>query len=156
MTERRTETPQLPLEGGGAICGTLSYAGAAGAAAVVFVHGFGSTRTGEKAAAVEAACARRAWTYAAFDFRGHGQSSGSLLELRAGGLQQDLEQIRDHLAQRGVSRLFLVGSSMGGFAAAWFARRHPDLVAACAFIAPAFNFVGRLSRLTEAERHKWR
>jgi uncharacterized protein len=156
MKERRSESPRLPLEAGGALCGTLSYTGDVGGAAVVFVHGFGSTRGGVKAAAVEAACAHRGWTFAAFDFRGHGESGGTLLELRANGLQQDLDRVRDYLAMRGVARLFLVGSSMGGWASAWFARRHRDAVAACGFIAPAFNFLhSRWSRLGEAERRAW-
>ncbi len=156
MHERRSENLQLPLDEGGNLHGTLSYSGAVGGAAIIYLHGFGSTRGGTKAAAVEAACARRGWTFAAFDFRGHGESGGSLLNLRASGLQQDLDRVCDFLAGRGAARLFLVGSSMGGWAAAWFARRHRDAVAACAFIAPAFNFLaGRWSRLSDAERRAW-
>jgi uncharacterized protein len=156
MAERRTESWHLPLDGGAVLSGGLSYTSVVGTAAVVFIHGFGSTRIGEKAEAVEEACARRGWTYAAFDFRGHGESSGTLLELRATGLQEDLERVSAELAKRGAARLFLVGSSMGGFVSAWFARRHPDVVPACAFLAPALNFGGRWSRLSETERHKWK
>jgi pimeloyl-ACP methyl ester carboxylesterase len=157
MKERRSESPRLPLDGTDALCGTLSYTGAVGGAAVVFVHGFGSTRGGEKAAALEAACARRGWAFASFDFRGHGESGGTLLELRASGMQEDLDRVRGYMAERGAARLFLVGSSMGGWASAWFARRHRDAVVACAFIAPAFNFLaGRWSRLGEVERKAWR
>jgi pimeloyl-ACP methyl ester carboxylesterase len=123
---------------------------------VLYVHGLGSTRAGEKTAAVEATCARRGWTFAAFDFRGHGGSSGSLLELRGSGLLADLELACAALAERGVRRLCLVGSSMGGWASAWFTLRHPDLVSACALIAPAFDFLRlRWSTLTEAERRRW-
>jgi pimeloyl-ACP methyl ester carboxylesterase len=111
---------------------------------------------GAKAEAIEAACASRGWTFAAFDFRGHGESGGSMLDLRGSALQEDLEQVRSYLADRGAEQLFLVGSSMGGWAAAWFACKRPGAVLACAFIAPAFNFLaGRLSRLGEAERQKW-
>ena len=64
---------------------------------VVWVHGFGSHRGGEKAAAVRAECGRRGWAFAAFDFRGHGQSGGAMHELRASGLLEDLAVVRDFL-----------------------------------------------------------
>ena len=41
---------------------------------------------GEKTQAVEAACAARGWAFAAFDFRGHGTSAGTMLDLRPSGL----------------------------------------------------------------------
>jgi pimeloyl-ACP methyl ester carboxylesterase len=125
--------------------------------AVVWVHGFGSHRGGEKAAAVRAACERRGWAFAAFDFRGHGASSGTMHDLRASGLLDDLAAVRDWLADRGHTRLGLVGSSMGGFAAAWFATRHPDSVVGCVLLAPAFGFLARRwDRLSEAERAEWK
>src|SRR5204862_1734586 len=99
--------------------------------AVVWVYGFGSVRGGEKAAAVRAECGRRGWAFAAFDFRGHGQSGGAMHELRASGLLEDLAVVRDFLMSRGHARLGLVGSSMGGLAAAWFAREHPEAVVGC-------------------------
>jgi pimeloyl-ACP methyl ester carboxylesterase len=105
---------------------------------------------------VEAACARRGWTFAAFDFRGHGGSSGSLRDLRGSGLLADLEAARAALAERGVRQLCLVGSSMGGWASAWFTLRRPEVVAACALIAPAFDFLHhRWSTLPEAEQRRW-
>src|SRR5436305_11497621 len=93
--------------------------------AVLWVHGFGSVRGGEKAAAVRAECGRRGWAFAAFDFRGHGGSGGAMHELRASGLLDDLAAVRRFLMSRGHTRLGLVGSSMGGFAAAWFAVNNP-------------------------------
>jgi pimeloyl-ACP methyl ester carboxylesterase len=157
MSERRRESPRLALPGGGHLQGTLSHTGRPGAAAVLYVHGFGSVRGGRKATALESACARRGWTFAAFDFRGHGDSSGSLLELRGSALQDDLERVAAYLAVRGVSRLLPVGSSMGGWAAAWFARSHRDLVPACAALAPAFDLLGRWWRgLDEAAQAAWR
>jgi pimeloyl-ACP methyl ester carboxylesterase len=124
---------------------------------VVYVHGFGSNSSGEKAKVVEAACARRGWTYAAFDFRGHGQSTGSLLDLRGNGLLDDVDVVSDYMASRGVRRLCLYGSSMGGWASAWYAVRRPEAVVACALVAPAFNFLrSRWDSLSEAERRQWR
>jgi pimeloyl-ACP methyl ester carboxylesterase len=125
--------------------------------AVVWVHGFGSHRGGEKATAVRDECAPRGWAFAAFDFRGHGESSGTLRDLRPSHLIADLESVRDFLASRGHTRLGLVASSMGAFAAAWFARAHPEAVAGCVFLAPAFGFLERRwNPLTEAERAEWK
>jgi pimeloyl-ACP methyl ester carboxylesterase len=137
--------------------GLLCHSGQAGPDAVLFVHGFGSTHYGEKARAVEAACARRGWTFVSFDFRGHGLSSGNLLELSGRSLQEDLGVVADWLGTQGIERLFLVGSSMGGWTSAWFCLLQPGRVAACAGIAPAFDFVKRrASPLSEEEVRQWR
>ena len=153
MTERQQHFRRLPIPNGGELSGYVSHGAALGTAALLFVHGFASVRTGDKAAALEAMCVQRGWTFAAFEFRGHGASSGTLLDLRGATLLEDLDVIRAHLAELGVRRLFLVGSSMGGFASAWFALRHPEVVPAAAFIAPAFEFVrGSWNRLSEDER----
>lgn len=125
--------------------------------AILYVHGFGSHRGGEKAQALADAGARRGWTFAAFDFRGHGTSTGVMRDLTASRLLEDLEAVRDHLAARGWSRFGLVGSSMGAFAAAWFAVRHPETVTGCVLLAPAFRFLERrFAGLTDDELDEWK
>jgi uncharacterized protein len=125
--------------------------------AIVYVHGFGSHQGGEKAVALATECDRREWTFAAFDFRGHGSSAGAMRDLTASRLLEDLAAIRDLLARRGCTRLGLVGSSMGGFAAAWFAVHHSDAVTGCVLLAPAFRFLDRrFAELTPDERDAWR
>jgi pimeloyl-ACP methyl ester carboxylesterase len=153
MTGRQQHYPRLALPGGGELSGYLSHGDSIGTAALVYVHGFASIRTGDKATVLEVMCAHRGWTFAAFDFRGHGSSSGTLLDLRGTTLLEDLEAVRTYLSQAGMTRLFPVGSSMGGWATSWFALRHADVVPAAAFIAPAFEFVrGRWGRLSQDER----
>jgi pimeloyl-ACP methyl ester carboxylesterase len=157
MGQRRHEAPRLPHPAGGELQAYLSCDDEPGKWAMVYVHGFASNSSGEKAKVVEAACARRGWTYAAFDFRGHGQSTGSLLDLRGSRLLDDLDAVCSWLASRGVRRLCLYGSSMGGWASAWHAVRRPETVAACALVAPAFDFFrSRWEALSEAERRRWR
>jgi len=127
-----------------------------GRPAVLYVHGFGSHRGGEKAVALAAACGRRGWTYAAFDFRGHGSSDGRTRDLTATRLLEDLFAVQIFLAERGYPRFALVGSSMGGFAAAWFAVQMPEVIDACVLIAPAFRFLHRRwEELTDSERSEW-
>jgi uncharacterized protein len=152
------QSVRIPLPAGGQLVGDVSFAQAISDFAVVWVHGFGSHRGGEKAQAVEAACSQRGWTFAAFDFRGHGQSSGSLLDLRASGLLDDLDAVREYLAERGVQRLGLIGSSMGGWAVCWYAlRAGKDIVPACVLLAPAFRFMqARWEQLTPEERELWK
>lgn len=124
--------------------------------AVLYVHGFGSVRQGQKSRAFERTCESRGWTFAAADFRGHGESSGTMLDLCGTNLQTDLDLVVEHLKIYGLKRLFLVGSSMGGWASAWFTLRHPELVKACVFLAPSFDFPQqRWDTLTEEERQEW-
>lgn len=148
-------TVSVPLPSGGALAGTYEP-GTRTDFAVLWVHGFGSHRGGEKSAAVRAECARRGWAFAAFDFRGHGASPGQMHELTSSGLLDDLAHVRAWLADRGHTRLGLIGSSMGGFAAAWFAKRNPGAVVGCMFLAPAFLFLERRwNRLTPEEQIAW-
>jgi pimeloyl-ACP methyl ester carboxylesterase len=157
MSERQSEQVRLPLANGLALRGQVSFPVQPGPAAVLFIHGYTSRRDGTKAQAVEAMCAGWGWTFAAFDFRGHGDSDGTLSDLSGSALQEDLEAIRAYLAERGIQQLFLVGSSMGGWASAWFAVTHPGVVPACAVIAPAFSFPRyHWERLTQDEQRDWR
>jgi pimeloyl-ACP methyl ester carboxylesterase len=154
---RNTETVRLDLGGGEWLQGQWSYARPDAGFAVVYVHGFRSVRYGEKSQALELACARRGWTFAAFDFRGHGESSGTMRDLKGSRMLEDLSAVRGYLAEKGIRRLFLVGSSMGGWASAWFALRNPASVGAIALIAPGFHFLtARYERLTPAEREAWK
>jgi pimeloyl-ACP methyl ester carboxylesterase len=155
MPERRSEKLELTIPDEQKLRGCVSFtSGKEPAPVVVFAHGFGSIRTGEKSAALEAECARRGWAFAACDFRGHGESDGVMTELRGSRLIEDLEAITRAAVALTGGPLFLFGSSMGGWAAAWFAAKNPGRVAACAFAAPAFRFL-EWRRLSEAEREEW-
>jgi pimeloyl-ACP methyl ester carboxylesterase len=159
MTDARTnpELVRLTLPDGEALVGDYLSAARTSDFAVVWVHGFGSHRGGEKAAAVRDECGRRGWAFAAFDFRGHGETGGPMHELRASRLQEELDAIGTFLAGRGPTRLGLVGSSMGGFASAWFARRHHVAVVGLVLLAPAFRFMDRrIESLTPEQHAEWK
>jgi pimeloyl-ACP methyl ester carboxylesterase len=125
--------------------------------ALVYVHGLGGHRGGEKSAALAAVAHAAKVSFVSFDFRSHGASSGTMRDLTATRLLDDLETVRILLAEHGVTRLGLVGSSMGGFAAAWFAVRQPATIAACVLLAPAFRFLERRwETLTPEDHEQWR
>lgn len=124
---------------------------------VVFAHGLGSDRRGEKVNAFEAECARRGWELVAADFRGHGRSDGQMVELSGPRLLEDLALIVSAARRSAGGPLLLAGSSLGGWAAAWLTLAKPEiagLVDACALIAPALRFFEWL-RLSDSERAEW-
>src|SRR5215468_9382313 len=126
MGGRRTEKLELKAPDGQKLRGVYSWApGRKTTPVVVFAHGFGSVRAGEKSVALEVECARRDWAFAACDFRGHGESDGTMTDLRGRRLLEDLDAITREAVKRSGGSLFLVGSSMGGWASAWFAAKHP-------------------------------
>jgi pimeloyl-ACP methyl ester carboxylesterase len=155
--DRHREMLRIDLPGGGWLQGQWSHAAMLPDFAVVFIHGFCSVRYGEKAQALEECCAKRGWTFASFDMRGHGESSGMLRDLRGSGLIADLDAIFAALSQRGVRRLAFLGSSMGGWAAAWYGLLRPERVIAIGLIAPGFHILtARWEKLTEPERAEWK
>ena len=107
-----------------------------------FLHGFGSDRKGAKATAFRAAAQAEGATFVAIDFRGHGESPGSMADLTLSRMLEDVDALASEVAPRGT-RLVLVGSSLGGLAAAWWASRNPERVAAAVLVAPAFGFLPR-------------
>lgn len=155
---RQCEPFELVLSNGEVVRGDYhSTPGAGVTPVVVFAHGLGSDRAGEKIGAFEAECAQRGWALVAADFRGHGQSDGTMVELSGPGLLEDLAAIVGMARQRAGGPLLLTGSSMGGWAAAWLTIARPELaelVDACALIAPALRFFDWL-KLSEEERAEW-
>jgi uncharacterized protein len=140
---------------GTAIRGVFSPGSRDTAPCVAFAHGLGSDRRGEKAAALATECARRGWAFGAFDFRAHGASDGAMVDLRGSQLLEDLNVICRFVSDRTRGRFFLVGSSMGGWATAWYAARNTRAVAGCALIAPAFHLL-EWRTLSPADREAWR
>src|SRR5262249_21178998 len=113
MRERRTEKLELKAPDGRRLRVVYSWApGDKPAPVVVFAHGFGSVRGGEKSVALETECARRGWAFAACDFRGHGESDGTMLELRGWRLIEDLDAITRGATNRAGSSPFLFGSGL--------------------------------------------
>jgi uncharacterized protein len=107
---------------------------------VVYVHGFASHQKGEKVLYFKDRFLSMGTAYLAFDHRGHGSSSGTMKELT---LTRNLEDLDTLLNAKGANfkRRILIGSSMGGQTAAWYAATHPDQITANFLIAPGFRFI---------------
>ena len=156
MTKRIEKTVRLRHPRGGELALDLRYTGEL-REAVVFLHGLGSVRNGEKAQALADACARRGWTFAAMDCRGHGESTGLLEDLQCTGLMEDVAVLQGFLQGQGISRVHVVGPSMGGWTAARWSITQPHFVATLGLIAPALHFPhGLWQRLTSEQQSEWR
>ena len=98
---------------------------------VIFVHGLGSKRTGDKAMEVAARLIDRGYGALLFDLRGHGSSEGGRT---SGGLfeRQDVLGAFDFVRERGVpaDRIGLLGFSMGAATAVLAAADEPEIRAA--------------------------
>jgi len=109
---------------------------------VTYLHGFASDQFGEKVLYLRDRFVAAGFAFLTFDHRGHGRSSGTIMDLT---VSRNLEDLAAVLQQHGsgYARRILVGSSMGGQTAAWYAARHPDEIAAAVLIAPGFRFIER-------------
>jgi len=104
---------------------------------VVFLGGLKSDMQGSKALHLEAWAKRSGRAFLRFDYSGHGESSGSFTDGCIGDWAEDAEAAIITLTE---GPQVLVGSSMGGWQALLFARKHPDLVAGLVGIAAAPDF----------------
>ena len=108
---------------------------------VVFLPGFRSDMTGDKATALSVFCAERGSAMLRFDYSGHGASSGDFMLGTIGAWAADALAAIDALT---TGKIILVGSSMGGWIALLTAIARPDRIAALVGIAAAPDFTQRL------------
>ena len=106
---------------------------------LLYLHGFGSVQTGEKAEFFRHAALAAGFAFCSFDFQGHGESGGGMEGLTLSRNLADLELVWQRLAERGYGRVCLLGSSMGGGTGLWFSALHPERVVAGLHIAPALE-----------------
>jgi pimeloyl-ACP methyl ester carboxylesterase len=110
---------------------------------VVLLHGLSATR--RNVVQGSRALLRRGYRLIAYDARGHGASSPAP-SYTYPDLIEDLEAV---LAELGIDRVALVGSSMGAATAMAFAMRHPDRAAAVVQVTPAYNGEARTGNVDD-------
>lgn len=126
----------------------LAYRHRAGAGpTVVFLPGYKSDMTGDKAEALDAWAAARGRAYLRFDYSGCGASEGRFDDGTISRWTDDALAVVDAVAP---GPLVLVGSSMGGWIALLVARALPDRVRAVVTVAAAPDFTDW--GITDAER----
>ncbi len=108
---------------------------------IVFLPGFHSDMTGDKATGLAAYAARHGHAMLRFDYSGHGASDGAFLDGSIGTWAADALAVIDALT---TGQIILVGSSMGGWIALLTAIARPERVAALVGIAAAPDFTERL------------
>lgn len=108
---------------------------------VVFLCGFKSDMTGDKALALEGFCRRRGQAYLRFDYTGHGASSGAFTDGTIGAWTADAVFVLDRLTE---GRQILVGSSMGGGLMVLVALARPERIAGLLGISSAPDFTEEL------------
>ena len=154
MTAPQPDEVRAELPGGGHLVGDHL---AGGPLTLLFVHGFGGVRRGEKSLALAAECARRGHGFAAFDFHSHGQTGGPMSELRPSRLLGDMAAVYRYLEAAGAEHVVPVGSSMGGWAAAWSALDPAAHLPGVVLLAPALRFPdARWLDLSPQLREAWR
>jgi len=107
----------------------------------MFLTGYMSDMTGEKALRLETLCARRGQAFIRFDYQGHGASSGEFRDGTIGLWAEDALAVLDQLTQ---GPQVLVGSSMGGWIMLLLARARPQRIAGLVGIAAAADFTEQL------------
>jgi pimeloyl-ACP methyl ester carboxylesterase len=129
----------------------LAYQFSAGRSpTLVFLPGFMSDMSGEKASAIAALCAEMGHACLRLDYSGHGASGGRFEDGTIGRWTEDTLCLIDRLTE---GPLILVGSSMGGWIALLTAIARPARMAGLIGIAAAPDFTETLVRpsLTPAQ-----
>jgi uncharacterized protein len=106
---------------------------------VLYLHGFGSIQTGEKAEFFRQRALESGFAFCSFDFQGHGASGGGMRGLTLTRNLENLSRAHAYLRDRGWERICLLGSSMGGGTAIWYSALHPEQIVAGLHIAPALH-----------------
>lgn len=108
---------------------------------LVFMHGTMSDKNTDKSLFLEKLCKEQDISYIAFDFAGHGKSSGKYTDGTIGGWMQNAADIIERTTQGPV---VLAGSSMGGWVSLLAAQAMPGRVKAVVGLAAAADFTKTL------------
>ncbi len=123
---------------------------------VLYMHGFASSQSGSKAAFFRQRFQALDLAFCSFDFRGHGDSGGSMRELTLTRNLADARRAHAYLREQGYRRLLLCGSSMGAASALWYAALHPEDVAGTVSISPALEIDrSLLARIGREGAERW-
>ena len=125
--------------------------------ALLYVHGFGSVRTGQKVVHLGEAVARAGGAMLAPDLQGHGDSQGDFGTITIARSIGDLCSVAEHPLFRETEHRFLGGSSFGALTSMWASVDHPTLCRGLFLLAPALHFIERHTEgLSPEQLERWR
>jgi pimeloyl-ACP methyl ester carboxylesterase len=150
--ERLADEIHLPAEVGSEELSVRYAPSPAGALCLLYLHGFGSHQSGEKAEFFRQGAADLGVSFCSFDFRGHGRSGGTMRGLTLTRNLRDIERVLELLALQGEKRIVFLGSSMGAGSALWYAALHPGIALAALHLAPALELEKSLLTWAGPER----
>ena len=157
--EGTIETVTMTSRRGARLAGLLHFPPGVGGLTerpvVVLCHGMESTKEGHKHQALAARLSALGYVCLRFDFSYVGESEGRFEDLTISGEVADLGGAVDYLSERGLTRLGLVGSSLGGTVAVLFAGDDPR-VAALVTIAAVSQPLGIIERMRPEDVEAWR
>lgn len=153
-----TDSTEIRLEvDGQLLVGVLEGSDDRARPMVVYLHGLGSRALGTKGEFFSRRFTGGGAPFCRFDLRGHGGSGGELGQVTVERNLDDLAAMIAELQRRGWTRFVLAGSSYGALTALVFACRHPELVVAGAFVAPAVGVADSIRRREGQQRlRQWR
>ncbi|MHC4937586.1 MAG: alpha/beta hydrolase [Planctomycetota bacterium] len=123
---------------------------------LLYSHGFGSVRNGEKVLHLGEVLAEHGATLIAPDLQGHGESEGEFGTITIERSIRDLMSCAELPEFADAPRRMLGGSSFGALTAMWTAVDHSGLVERLFLLAPAFEFVERhYETLSDEEKELW-
>ncbi|MCE3232891.1 MAG: protein of the alpha/beta hydrolase superfamily [Rickettsiaceae bacterium] len=108
---------------------------------VIFLGGFMSDMSGNKATALENFCKKETWGFIRFDYIGHGESSGKFTDGTISIWKDNALKVIDNLSE---GNIILIGSSMGGWLMLLAALERPERVVGLIGVASAPDFTENL------------
>jgi len=114
--------------------------------AILYLHGFGSSQSGDKATFFRQQAVALGLTFCSFDFQGHGDSGGEIHNLTLSRDLEDVRRVHDVLRARGHRRVVILGSSMGGLVGLWYSALNPAELVAGIHVAPVLGLEDGLAR----------
>jgi alpha-beta hydrolase superfamily lysophospholipase len=122
------------------LSGVLYNRNSNASACIIMCHGFQSSKDSSKYVAISEESYKRGFSSLRFDFRGCGDSGGSLRETTLSGRILDLKSAIDYIENKS-SKIFLMGSSLGGCVSILTAAEDSRIKGVVAWATPAhFNF----------------
>lgn len=130
---------------------------------VMFLNGLLSNMSGTKTRSIQQRANDRGAGFVCFDYRGHGSSSGDLVDCTIHDWMEDARSLLDHVLMQLVSggdrrttiqpEVILVGSSLGAWIALHLAMEYQELVTGVIGVGSAFDFTeSAFHKLTEAQK----